>query len=293
MKLSPRALMSIGFIVLIILFSSFYTVNQRFVGMEKFLGRVALDNKQLTLQQPGLHMKLPFLTTVVYFDTRLQTLGSKPERIPTKDQKFVYVDYFVKWRIKDYYQFYLTTGNEFSRVIDLLKPKVSDSLKMEFGKKTLEEVVSEDRANIMAKIKNSLVVKAAQLGVDIIDMRIKKIDLPEEVRESVYNRMRTKRQKVANAHRYEGQKKSEQLRAEADFNSKRIIAEANKKAEIMRGEADAKVASIYSNSYNRDPEFYQFYRSLRAYDNILSENNNILVLSPDSDFFKYFTKQGK
>ena len=292
MKLNPKVIAIGTVVILILMLSSFYTVDQRFVAMEKFLGRVRLikDNKPL-VKYPGLQMKMPLVTSVVLFDTRLQTLGSTPERIPTKDQKFVFVDYYVKWRIKDYYVFYLATSNQFSRVIDLLKPQVSDSLKSEFGKKSLEEVVSEDRANIMAKIKESLVIKAASLGVEIIDMRIKRIDLPEEVRESVYNRMSTKRQGVANAHRYEGQKKSEQLRAEADFNSKKIIAEATKKAEIMRGEADAKAASIYANSYGKDPEFYKFYRSLAAYDNIFNTNENILVLGPDSDFFKYFNRQ--
>jgi membrane protease subunit HflC len=292
MKANSKIILAVIIFILILLLSSFYTVNQRYVAMEKFLGGVKLaSNGKPRILGPGLHSKLPILTTVILFDTRLQTLGSKPERIPTKDQKFVYVDYYVKWKIKDHYQFYLSTSNDFSRVLDLLKPQVSDSLKAEFGKKSLEEVVSEDRANIIAKIKESLIAKTVSLGVEIVDMRIKRIDLPEEVRESVYNRMRTKRQKVANAHRYEGQKKAEQLRAEADFNSKRIIAEANKNSEILRGQADAKAASMYSSSFGRDPEFYQFYRSLNAYDSVFSNNENILVLGPDSDFFKYFSHQ--
>ncbi len=292
MQFKSKIVLIASFVILFMLISCVYTVNQRFVGMEKFLGRVKLSEQgRPYMKGPGIHMKLPIVTSVVFFDTRLQTLGAKPERIPTKDQKFVYVDYFVKWKIKNYYQFYLTTENQFNRVIDLLKPKVSDSLKAEFGKKSLEEVVSEDRTNIMSKIKEAIIVKAESLGVEIVDMRIKKIDLPEEVRESVYNRMRTKRQKVANAHRYEGQKRGEQLRAEADFNSKKIIAQAAKDAEILRGEADAKAANIYSSAYNRDPEFYQFYRSMKAYDNVFSNNENVLVLGPDSDFFKYFSKQ--
>jgi len=292
MQSNHKVLTVFGLVILFILYCCFYTVDQRYVAMEKFLGRVKLSsNNRPIIKYPGLQMKLPIVTSAVLFDTRLQTLGSSPEWIPTKEQKFVYVDYFVKWRIKDFYKFYLATDNQSARVIELLKPKVSDSLKAEFGKKSLEEVVSEDRANIMLKIREALILKAQNLGIEIVDMRIKRIDLPEKVRESVYNRMSTKRQKVANAHRYEGQKKSEELKAEADFNSKRIIAEANKKAEIMRGDADAKAASIYSQSYGRDPEFYQFYRSLSAYDTVFNNNNNILVLAPDSEFFKYFNKQ--
>ncbi len=292
MKLNPKFIAGLSIAVLVLFFSCFYVVDQRFVAMEKLLGKIRLVKaNQPIVKTAGLQMKLPLITSVVLFDTRLQTLGSTPERIPTKDQKYVYVDYFVKWRIRDYYQFYLTTGNEFDRVIDLLKPQVSDSLKAEFGRKSLEEVVSENRTEIMLKIRDTLKTKATTLGVDIIDMRIKRIDLPEEVRESVYNRMRTKRQTVANGHRYEGQKKAEQMRATADFNSKKIIAEAAKKSEIMRGEADAKAASIYGSSYNKDPEFYQFYRSLSAYDSIFAADNNVLVLSPDSEFFKYFHKK--
>lgn len=294
MQLNTKQWLAIGVLLLLALSSCFYTVDQREIAIEQLLGKVRLEgpNKPI-VSDPGLHMKFPFITTVVYFDTRLQTLGSTPERIPTKEQKFVYVDYFVKWKIKDYYQFYLATGNQMSRVIDLLKPKVSDALKAEFGKKLIEEVVSEDRANIMSKAKQTLISKSGSLGVEIIDMRIKRIDLPVEVRESVYDRMRTKRQAVANGHRYEGQKKSEQIRAAADFNSKKIIAEANKKSEIMRGEADGKAASIYANSFNKDPEFYQFYRSLNAYDNVFNNGENILVLSPDSEFFKYFSHKNQ
>ena len=291
MKLNPKSIAALSIVALVLLFSCFYTVDQRFVAMEKLLGRVRFANTKPIIKTAGLQMKLPLVTTVELFDTRLQTLGSEPARIPTRDQKYVYVDYFVKWKIKDYYQFYLSTSNDRDRVMDLLKPQVSDSLQAEFGRKSLEEVVSENRTEIMLKIRDNLKLKATSLGVEIVDMRIKRIDLPEEVRESVYNRMRTKRQTVANAHRYEGQKKSEQLRAEADYNSKKIIAEAAKKSEIMRGDADAKAAAIYGSSYGKDPEFYQFYRSLSAYDNVFSADNNILVLSPDSEFFKYFHKK--
>lgn len=294
MKFNGRGFL-IGLAVLAILLSGcFYTVNERQVAIEKFLGKIKLeaDNKPI-LQQPGLHFKMPMLTAVVYFDTRLQTLGdSGLERIPTKEQKFVFVDYFVKWKIKDFYQFYLSTRGDYSRVITLLKPKVSDALKAEFGKKLIEEVVSEDRANIMAKVRDVLKTKAEEsLGVEIVDMRIKRIDLPVEVRDSVYNRMRTKRQQVANAHRYKGQKMSEEIKAQADYDSKKIIAEANKQSEVVRGEADAQAAKIYADSFNQDPEFYGFYRSLSAYDKIFNNGDNMLVLSPESDFFKYFSRQ--
>lgn len=315
MSFDSKKLFYIAVFILIIISSMMYTVNQRYVGIEKFLGRIKLEDsktaqvdcpnlphlkglvdtnnltKRPSIECPGLHFKLPFLTTVLYFDTRLQTLGSQLERIPTRDQKFVYVDYFVKWRIVDFYKYYLSTGNYINRATELLQPKVSDSLKAEFGKKLIEEVVSQDRENIMSTIKTELKVKTKSLGIDIIDMRIKRIDLPEEVRESVYNRMRTKRQKVANEHRYEGQRKAEAIKAEADFNAKKIIAEANKQSEILRGKADADAAKIYSDAFNQNPEFYQFYRSLNAYTKVFANKENVLVLGPDSDFFSYFNKQ--
>lgn len=281
-------------LVLFFLFSAcVYTVNERNVAIEKFLGRIKLEeNNRPVIQEPGLHFKLPVLTTVVTFDTRLQTLVSDSEKIPTKEQKFVIVDYFVKWKIRDFYQYYISTSGNYQRVMNLLKPKVSDSLRAEFGKKTIEEVVTEDRVNIMSLVRDVLREKAeASLGLEIVDMRIKRIDLEEGVKESVYDRMRTKRKQVANDHRFKGQQKSEEIRSEADFNAKKIIAEAKRTAEITRGEADAEAASIYSKAYSQDPEFYQFYRSLGAYSEVFNDNNDMLVLSPDSEFFKYFLKQ--
>lgn len=294
MKFTGKALLFVVVLIFLILSSCFYTVDQRFVAIEKFLGNIRLEQDgKPVIQQPGLHVKIPLLTNVLYFDTRLQTLQSgDAQRIPTKDQKFVYVDYFVKWRIQDFYQFYLSTRGDYYRVIELLKPKVSDALKAEFGKKEIEEVVTEDRANIMAKVRDVLKTKAeSSLGLEIIDMRIKRIDLPVEVRESVYDRMRTKRLQVANSHRYTGQKRSEEIKSEADYNAKKIIAQAEKTAAMTRGDADAKAAKIYADAYTQDPEFYQFYRSLTAYNSVFSNGDNMLVLSPDSDFFTYFTKQ--
>jgi membrane protease subunit HflC len=282
-------------VVVLVLVSTLYTVDQRSVAIEKLLGKIRLNAQGApTLNGPGLHLKMPFLTTVVLFDTRLQTLGAQPERIPTRDQKFVYVDYYVKWRIKDFYQYYLSTGNEFERVSQLLRPKVSDALKAEFGKKQIDEVVSEERVNIMDMVRKSLISKTDHFGIEIVDMRIKRIDLPTEVRESVYNRMRTKREAVANSHRYEGQKKAETLRAESDYAGKKIIAEAQKQSETIRGEADAVAAKIYADAFAADPEFFQFYRSLSAYGEVFKSGEpNMLVLSPDSDFFKYFKQNSK
>lgn len=293
MKLNSKALLFTIAALVLIVGSSVYTVNQRFVAMEMFLGKIALnsDGKPI-IQDPGLHFKLPMLTTVVYFDTRLQTLVSDSEKIPTKEQKFVIVDYFVKWKIRDFYKFYISTYGDYQRVSNLLKPKVSDALRAEFGKKNIEEVVTEDRANIMSMVRDVLKTKSEEsLGLEIIDMRIKRIDLEEGVKESVYDRMRTKRKQVANDHRFKGQKRSEEIRSAADFNAKKIIAEANKTSEEVRGEADAKAAKIYSDAYGQDPEFYQFYRSLGAYNEVFSNSDNMLVISPDSDFFKYFSQQ--
>lgn len=292
MKLDGKKILILLAILALVASTAVYTVNQRYIAMEKFLGKITVDSEgKPIINRPGLHFKVPMLTQIIQLDTRMQTLDSKPERIPTKDQKFVYVDYFVKWRIKDFYSFYVSTGNYFDRVNSLLKPKVSDSLKAEFGSKSIEEVVTEDREDIMKKVKQDLVGKTGSLGLEIIDMRIKRIDLPEEVAQSVYARMRAKRQQEANKHRFEGQKEAEIIRAEADFEAKKILAEANKKSEILRGEADAKAARIYSDAFNKNPEFYQFYRSLNAYSNVFNNKDNVLVLSPDSDFFSYFNRK--
>lgn len=293
MRFNSKPILITIAVIAIILSGCFYTVNERYIAMEKFLGKVSLkEDGTPYMYGPGIHFKVPVFTSVVYFDTRLQTLGSTPERIPTKEQKFVFVDYFVKWKIRDFYKFYLSTKGEYTRVISLLKPRVSDSLKAEFGKKKIEEVVSDDRANIMEKVRDVLKEKSEEsLGLEIVDMRIKRIDLPVEVRQSVYDRMRTKRQQVANTHRFNGQKKSEEIKSQADYTSKKIVAEANKTSEQTRGIADAKAAKIYADAFNKDPEFYRFYRSLSAYDTVFNNSDSMLVLSPDSEFFKYFAQQ--
>ncbi len=279
------------FFALAILMLSVYQIDERYAGVVKFLGKVERKSDgKLNLKEPGLHFKFPLLTQVLRFDTRLQTLSSQPERIPTNEQKYLYVDYFIKWRITDFEKFLLATNNNIDWVNSLLSQKASDSLKSQFGQKTIEEVVSEDRTNVMRTIKEELEIKAENMGVHIVDVRIKQIELPKEVSESVYTRMRTKREQVANRHRADGKKEAARIESDADATKVEIVAQAQKEAKIMKGKADAKAAEIYALSYSKNADFYKFYRSLIAYKNVFKSGQDVVLLTPDSEFFKYFNK---
>tara|TARA_R110000868_G_scaffold160854_5_gene390655 strand:- start:871 stop:1800 length:930 start_codon:yes stop_codon:yes gene_type:complete len=292
---SNKLFTKIGLVILLILvifLSTFFIVDQRYVAFVKTLGKINTENgDNPKIYAPGLQFKVPAITQVVLFDTRLRTLTSEPQKVPTKEQKFVFVDYFVKWKIKDYKQYYLVTNNYTYKTEELLKPRVSDALKGEFGQKTIAQVISQDREQIMLNVLKSLQSKASSLGIDVFDMRIKRIDLPKEVQDSVYSRMRTKREAVANEHRAEGRKLAMKIRSNTDREVVEIVSGAKSNAKKIRGTADAKAAEIYANSYSQDPEFYQFFKSMQSYEKIFNSNENLLLLSPDSDFFKYFNKQ--
>jgi len=281
-------------ILLVIFLSTFFIVDQRYVAFVKTLGKInTSSDDKAELYAPGLHFKVPGITQVVLFDTRLRTLTAEPQKVPTKEQKFVFVDYFVKWKISDFKKYYLTTSNYNYKTEELLKPRVSDALKSEFGQKTIEQVISQDREQVMLNVLKSLQSKASTLGIDVVDMRIKKIDLPKEVQESVYSRMRTKREAVANEHRAKGRKLSMEIRSKTDRKVIEIVSGAKSNAKIIKGKADAQAAQIYADSYKQDPEFYQFFKSMQSYNKVFNSNENLLLLSPDSDFFKYFNQQSK
>ena len=284
---------SIVIVVLLIIFlSTFFIVDQRYVAFVKTLGKINSDSAEKPIiYEPGLHFKIPAITQVIMFDTRLRTLTAEPERVPTKEQKFVFVDYYVKWRIGDFKQYFLVTNNLNYKTDELLIPRVSDALKGQFGQKTIEQVISEDRETVMRNVLKSLQSKSSALGVEVVDMRIKRIDLPKEVQESVYARMRTKREAVANEHRAEGRKKAMEIRSNTDRKVVEIISNAKSDAKKIKGRADAKAAEIYATSYNRDPEFYQFFKSMQSYEKVFNSDENLLLLSPDSEFFRYFNKQ--
>ncbi len=274
-----------GLVALSVSLSAF-TVKQWELAIKLRLGEIMdADYK------PGLHWMIPFINNVKKFDGRIQTLDARPQRFLTVEKKDVIVDSFVKWRIANVGQYYRSTGGNPTRTSSLLAERINTSLRDEFGKRTIKEVVSGERAEIMALLTKDADEKANELGVEVIDVRIKRIDLPTEVSGSVYERMRAERERVARDLRAKGDEAAEKIRAEADRQRKVILANAFRDSEKLRGEGDAKAAAIYAKAYNTNSEFYAFYRSLSAYRNVFSASNNMMVLKPDSEFFKYFDKK--
>ncbi|MGJ0492110.1 protease modulator HflC [Methylobacter sp.] len=240
--------------------------------------------------EPGLHFKIPFINNIKKFDARIQTMDSKPERFLTAEKKNVIVDSFVKWRIGDVTTFYTVVGGDIDQANLRLDQIIKDAFRSEFSKRDIRQLVSTDRRAIREiLIKNSKVI-AASLGMEIVDVQVKRIDLPSEVSSSVYRRMEAERERVAREFRSQGSEAAERIRADADRQQVVTLANAYRDAEKLRGEGDAKSAEIYANAYGQDAEFFAFSRSLGAYKNSFS-GSDIMVLEPDSDFFNYFKKQ--
>ena len=237
---------------------------------------------------PGLHFLIPGVQNVKKFDKRLQTLDAEPQRFLTGEKKDVIVDSFARWRIQNVEQFYKSTDGDIRRAGLLVYQKINDSLRSEFGKRTVQEVVSGERGKIMEVVTRTANERAADLGMEILDLRLKKIDLPVEVSANVYERMRSERARVAREFRARGEKEAITITADADRQRIVISAAAYKDAEEMRGAGDAKSSEIYAKAYNKNSEFYDFYRSLNAYKSSFGNNNDVLLLEPDSDFFKFF-----
>jgi len=264
---------------------SAFTVKQWEMAIKLRLGEIMdADYK------PGLHWMIPFINNVKTFDGRIQTLDARPQRFLTVEKKDVIVDSFVKWRIANVGQYYRSTGGNSGRTASLLAERINTSLRDEFGKRKIVEVVSGERSEIMALLTKDADEKASELGVEVIDVRIKRIDLPSEVSGSVYERMRAERERVARDLRAKGDEAAERIQAEAERQRTVILANAYRDAEKLRGEGDAKAASIYAKAYETNSEFYAFYRSLSAYRSVFTSSGNMMVLKPDSEFFEYFNK---
>jgi membrane protease subunit HflC len=278
-----------GALALILLASlSLFTVDQRERAIVFQLGEV----KEVILA-PGLHFKWPLIQNVRYFDARILTLDTPDaERFITSEKKNLLVDTFVKWRINDARQFYISVGDEV-QAQTRISQTVNATLREEFGKHTVHEVVSEDRNEIMKIVRERANQDGKKIGVEIIDVRLKRVDLPQEVSESVYKRMDAERKSVANQLRSEGAAAAERIRAEADKEREVIIANAYKDAQRVKGEGDAKAAAAYAQAFGQNAEFYAFYRSLEAYRSSFKNRSDVLVLEPNSDFFKYLKGPGK
>jgi membrane protease subunit HflC len=278
-----------GVLALMLLASlSLFTVDQRERAIVFQLGEV----KEVILA-PGLHLKWPLIQNVRYFDARILTLDTPDaERYITSEKKNLLVDTFVKWKINDARQFYISIGDE-AQAQTRISQTVNATLREEFGKHTVHEVVSEDRNEIMQIVRERANLDAKKIGVEIIDVRLKRVDLPQEVSESVYKRMDAERKSVANQLRSEGSAAAERIRAEADKEREVIIANAYKDAQRVKGEGDAKAAAAYAQAFGQNAEFYAFYRSLEAYRSSFKNRSDVLVLEPNSDFFKYLKGPGK
>lgn len=281
----------LGVIVVVLVLSSLFVVKEGEKAMVQRLGDLRHDaNNEIIVYKPGLHLKLPMIENVILLSSRLQTFQTPTLSILTTEQKFVNVDYFVKWRITDFAKFYLRTSNNLLTAENLLEKKVSDALRTAFAKQTIQEIIAGERANIMADVVDRVKETSNYLGISVVDVRIKKIDLPDEVNLSVFERMRVERKKVANAYRSNGQKESEQLRANADKQVILIEATASENAARIKAEGEQEAAKILNETYSQDPEFYSFLRSLDAYSEVFNENDILVVNPEDNSFFDTFAQ---
>jgi modulator of FtsH protease HflC len=283
MKTLRLILYPILFLVFVLLTQSIYVVKETERAVKLRFGEIVEFDVD-----PGIHFKLPIVNTIRKFDARILTLDAAPQSYLTSEKKALTVDSFVKWRVSDVAKYFTTTGGDEERLRRLLIQRVDAGLRNEFGTRTVKEVVSGQRDELMDKLANQLnLIAKDELGVEVIDLRVKKIDLPPEVSESVFNRMRTERERLAKELRAQGNEVAEKIRATADKDKTIILADAYREAEETKGNGDATATATYANAYSKDPEFYDFTRSLKAYQSTFESKSDILLINPDSDFFKY------
>ena len=268
--------------------ASLFTVHETEYAIRFQLGRIIKMD-----YEPGLNFKWPFVNNIRKFDKRILTLDTSPELMLTSEQKYVNVDSFVKWRINDVSRFYTSTQGNETIALNRLDGIVSDRIRNQIASRTLVEVVSEQRVTTMKAVAEAANLAAEEFGIEVVDVRIKSIELPDDVRESVFRRMAADRQKVANLWRFEGREAAERIRSDADRQVQVLLAEAEREGQKVRGEGDAIATATYAKSYGEDEEFYRFYRSLQAYRNSFSSGSDTLVLDPGSDFFDYFGQDGR
>ncbi len=274
----------VAFVALIVLALSLFVVDQRQNAIVfQFGGIVSVK------REPGLYFKIPFVQNVRYFDSRVLTIETpEPERFLTSEKKNVLVDFFVKWRIADVGKYYTSVRGEESQAETRLLQTINGGLRAEFGNRTVHDVVSGERDKIMELMRQKANEDARTIGVEVLDVRLKRVDLPQEVSESVYRRMDAERKRVANELRSTGGAESESIRADADKQREVILAEAYRDAQRVKGEGDAKATATYTRAYSQNAEFYAFYRSLEAYRQSFKNKSDVLILEPNSEFFKYF-----
>ena len=289
--MSPKQtfLVLITMILLLVGMNSIFIVKQWEAGILLRFGKVhrMVDTNKVIDYKPGIHFKIPFIDKIAYVDTRIQTMDSRPQEVMTNEKKALVVDTYVKWIVEDYAQFYLRTQNDFTRAEGLLERIVNTDLRAEVGTNSVKETISGERAQMMINVKNRSNSSAPELGIRIVDVRVKQVNYPTEISGTVHERMRSERERVATAFRSNGRKEAEIIEARADRKATIIKADATRDAKIITGQADAEAAKIYATAYNKDAEFFSFVRSLEAYDNSFNSNQDFMVMKPDSDFFKF------
>lgn len=287
--MNPKSIV-LGIVALLVIsvgLSSVYMVTETERAIKLRFGEIIEDDIK-----PGIHIKMPMIDKVKKFDARLLTLDARPERFLTAGKKFLIVDSFVKWRIQNVRAFYKATSGDRYRGASLLANLVNDGLRAEVANRTVQEVVSGERDELMAHLTSILNVQAqSQFGIEILDTRVKGIDLPDDLMKNVYRRMSAEREREARELRSQGKELAEGIRADADRQKTVLVAQAYKESEVTRGEGDATAAGVYAKAFNRDPEFYSFTRSLKAYEETFNGQEDVLLLKPDSDFFKYMKKR--
>jgi modulator of FtsH protease HflC len=275
-------------IALVAVNSTFYTVDQREKAIVIRFGEVIRAD-----EDPGLHIKIPIIHKVRYFDARILTMDAEPRPFLTVEKKNVEVDSFVKWRIHNPLQYYLRVGGSEAGARTRLEQLINSGLRDEFGKRSVRDVVSGDRREIMRILTTNTDKEAREYGIQVVDVRIQRVDLPAEVSQSVYRRMEAERKRIASELRAEGSEAAEKIRADAERQREVLLAEAYRESEKIRGDGDARATATYANAYQQSPEFYSFYRSLNAYKESFKGKDDILIVDPSSEFFKYLKKSGR
>jgi membrane protease subunit HflC len=269
-------------IVIAVISMSVYTVDEREQALVFRFGEIITMDTQ-----PGIKFKMPFVNSVKFFDDRIQTMDADPQSYLTLEKKNLIVDSFVKWRIRDVREYYVRLGGSKIRAHSRLSKRVNDAIRDEIGKRSVKDVVSGDRVLIMDIVRKAVDQEAAGLGLEVVDARLKRVDLDPDINETVYNRMRAERERVAKELRAQGEEEAEKIRADADRQRQVLIAEANRTAEQIKGEGDARATNIYAAAYGQDEEFFRFYKSLEAYKNTFSDKSDLFIVDPNSDFMQY------
>ncbi|WP_144393912.1 protease modulator HflC [Pleionea sediminis] len=278
----------LGFLVLLLGVNSLFVIDESERALKLRFGKVLRDSSDVPIvYRPGLHFKLPVADTIKRLDARVQTMDAQPDVFTTSNKQFLDVDTYVQWRVIDFPQFYLRTDGQFRKAESFLDRLVDNGLREQFGRRTLQEAISEQREDLMDEIEKALNERVPEYGIEVVDIRVKKVNYTSRVVEQVYEQIRSERRATAVDIRSQGQKEASILRSKTDADVQRILAEADEYSRTIRGEADATVAEVYANSYNKNSEFYAFLRSLDAYRESFSNKGDVLVIQPDSEFFKY------